>query len=105
MASTAPIAPRTASSATRLLWMSETTAIRTRSNLAARQSPRPSLARRGIAWVVGPDPAARGRDHEAMAIEPRDVHGPDRHRPAAEPLDRPFRGGQFRGQVAPLPGD
>src|SRR5258705_5881390 len=105
MASTAPVFARTASSASRLLWMSETTTIRTPSNLAACRSPWPSLARPGVAWIAGRDPAARGGHDQPVPVEPVDRDRMDLERSSAERIDRPFRGGQLAVEVAAFPGD
>src|SRR6476619_1672997 len=105
MASTVPILARTVSRATRLLWMSDRTAIRTGSNLAVRRSPWPTLARRGVPRVGRRDASPAGRDDQPITVEPGHVHLPDGHRAAAERGDRPFRGDQLGRQVAALPGD
>src|SRR6188768_283181 len=105
MASRAPTFARTASRASRLLWMSESTTIRTPSNLAACRSPWPPLARARVAWVSGRNAAARGDDDQSVAVEAVDGDGTDIERPAAERIDRPFRGGELPIDVAALPGD
>src|SRR6188472_2432842 len=105
MASTAPTFARTASRASRLLWISESTTIRTPSNLAACRSPWPPLARAGVARVAGRDTAARGGDDQSVALKAVDRDGTDVQRPAAERIDRPFRYDQFGVDVAALPGD
>src|SRR6476646_6903308 len=105
MASTAPIFASTASRATRLLWMSDSTAMRTGTNLSVRPSPRPTAARASVPRIDGRHVAARRDDHEAMPIETGRGHRADVDRPAAERGQRPFRGGHLVRDVAPLPGD
>ena len=67
--------------------MSETTTIRTPSNLAACRSPWPSLARPGVARVVVRDPAARGGHDEPVPIEPVDRDRTDLERSSPERID------------------
>src|SRR5918995_3786718 len=105
MASTAPTLARIASRASRLLWMSETTAIRTRSNLAACRSPWPPLARPGVAWVDGWHAPARRRHDEPMAIESIDCDRADLERSTAERVDRASGRDQLGVDVAAFPGD
>src|SRR6478609_2526234 len=85
--------------------MSESTTIRTPSNLAACRSPWPPLARARVAWVPGWDAAARGCDDQPVAVEAVDRDGMDIERPASERIDRPFRGDELGIDVAALPGD
>ena len=97
----------TASRATRLLWMSERTAIRTRTeSSSAPLTTAVASARAGIARVARP---GRGR---APWRRPADARRARRRRPsldleraAAERGDRPVRGGQLGREVAALPGD
>src|SRR6476646_1822182 len=105
MASTSPILASTASSAVRLLWMSDSTAMRTETNLAAHRSPRPASAHARIARIRRWDAPARGGDHQPMPLEAGHVDRHDDHRTAAERVDRPFRGGQLGPDVTPFPGD
>src|SRR4029078_10312306 len=95
----------TASRASRLLWMSESTTIRTPSNLAACRSPWPPLARAGVARGPGRHAGARGDDAQPVAVEAIDGDGTDLERPTAERVDRPLRGGNLAVDAAALPGD
>src|SRR3954452_3947421 len=105
MASTAPTFASTASRATRLLWISDSTAMRTGTNLSVRPSPRPTAAR-GRVTRVGRRRVAAGRDdRETVRVETRCRHRPKLDRPAAERGERPFRSRDLVGDVAALPGD
>src|SRR6476620_7648448 len=104
VASTDPAAARTASRATRLLWTSEMTAIRTRTNLAVTRSPRPALAHCGISWIGVRGATSRGHDHQPMLQQAGHIHPQVLDRAAIERGERPFRGRDLDREIAALPG-
>src|SRR4051812_12652718 len=85
--------------------MSETTAIRTPSNLAACRSQWPPLPRGRVARVPRGDSSPGRRDDEPMALEPWGIDRTDLDRPATERLDGPFCGTELGLEFAALPGE
>src|SRR6185503_7289509 len=85
--------------------MSESTAIRTRPNLAARLRPRPTTPHGRVSRIRIGRTAAGGREHEAMTVETGDAHGPDLEGAATERRCGRFGRGELRDDVATFPGD
>src|SRR5262245_27689102 len=106
MASTEPRWASTASRATRLLWMSERTAIRIRAKGSSRSgSPRAPSPQRGIAREAVRRGAILADENEAVAGQRRRLDGSRFQRSAAERRRGSPGRGQLGRDLATLPGD
>src|SRR3990170_185335 len=111
-ASTLPACVRTASSATRLLWMSDRTATRIEAERSsvrsgppgAGPSPRTAAAGPWIAWVRAGYGAGAGGDHQPVRGQAGDGDVVHLERAAPQPADRLACRGELVGEVPALPG-